>query len=75
MCGAHRYRYRSPRHHTCRGARDAQIATAGDDCGFRLAMWTWMIESMLAFLPFHQKFRRLRPNSDISLDFGVPKGG
>ena len=60
---------------TCRGARDAQIATTGDDCGFPLVMWTWMIESMLIFFPFRQEFRSLSPNSDISVDFGVPKGG
>ena len=34
-----------------------------------------MIESMLTSLPFRQEFRRLSPNSDISVDFGVPKGG
>ena len=38
-------------------------------------MWTWMVESMLRSLPFRQENRRLSPNSDILVDFGVPKEG
>ena len=53
----------------------ARLATTGDNRGFPLAMWTWVVDSLLKPLPFRQEVRRLSPNSDILVDFGVPKGG
>ena len=60
---------------TVRAPRGARIATNGDDRGFPLAMWTWMVQSLLKSFPFRQETRRLSPNSDISIDLGVPRGG
>ena len=60
---------------TVRAPRGARIATNGDGRGFALAMWTWMVESLLKSLPFRQETRRLSPNSDISIDLGVPREG
>ena len=53
----------------------ARIATTGGDRGFSSAMWTWRVESLLKSLVFRQEARRLSPNSDISIDLGVPRGG
>jgi hypothetical protein len=58
-----------------RAPRGAHIATTSDDRGFTLAMWTWVVDSLLKPLPFRQEVRRLSPNSDILVDLGVPKGG
>jgi len=59
---------------TARAPRGALIVTTGDDCGFLLAMWTVVIESLLKPLQFRQETHLLSPLSDILVDFGVPKG-
>ena len=60
---------------TARAPRGALIVTIGDDCGFPLAVWTVMVESLLKSLQSRQEPRRLSPVSDILVDFGVPNGG
>ena len=57
-----------------RAARGAIIVMNGNIRGLPFITWTWLAVPLLKPLPFRQASRRLGPNSDILVDFGVPKG-
>ena len=46
----------------------------GNARGIPFITWTWLAMPLLKPFPLHQASRRLGPNSDILVDFGVPKG-
>ena len=57
-----------------RAARGAIIVMNGNTRGLPFITWTCLAVPLPKPLPFRQASRRLSPNSDILVDFGVPKG-
>ena len=58
-----------------RATRGASIVTTGNISELPFVIWTWLTVPLLKPLPFRPETRRLSPNSDISIDLGVPRGG